>query len=192
MALMLVIEIYSTYSVDPTLQEAKLAKQRGESSLVCHTCFCWSPVCVSSLAPSLVVAGCVSAACASAGAGSADVRKLSAVDVVGLDVFAVSVLLVEPMPKLADVSLDALEGFLAVDIGIFSLNASLLAEVVAFMLKTPLGVEAPKTYPVVVEDEGCTSVVEAVLGVCVSEAELSVLNSPPVVAEDEDSTVPDE
>ena len=190
---MLVIEIYSTYSVDPALQEAKLAKQRGESSLVCHTCFCWSPVCVSSLASSsLVVAGCVSAACASAGAGSADVRKLSAVDVVGLDVFAVSVLLVVPMPKLADVSLDALKGFSVVDIGIFSLNASLLAEVVAFMLKTPLGVEAPKTYPVVVEDEGCTSVVEAVLGVCVSEAELFVLNSPPVVAEDEDSTVPDE
>ena len=51
-------------------------------------------------------------------------RKLGAVDVVGLDVFTVSVLLVEPKTVLDDVSLDALKELLAVGIGIGNLNAS--------------------------------------------------------------------
>ena len=63
-------------------------------------------------------------------------RKLNAVDVVGLNVFAVSALLVEPEAVLVDVSLDALKGLLAVDIGNLNLYASWLVEVVAFVSNT--------------------------------------------------------
>lgn len=60
----------------------------------------------------------------SVGVESADMRKLGVVDLVGLDVFAVSVLLVEPKAVLLGVSLNALKGLLAVGIGIVNLNAS--------------------------------------------------------------------
>ena len=46
--------------------------------------------------------------------------------------------------------------------------------------------------PVVVEDEGRTSLVELVSGVLISEGEAFVRKSPAVVAEDDESTVPDE
>ena len=77
----------------------------------------------------------------SVGARSADMRKLGAVDVVGLDASAVSVLPVEPKTVLVDVSLDALKALLAVGIGVVNLNASCVVEVVAFVSNMPLGVE---------------------------------------------------
>ena len=53
-------------------------------------------------------------------------------------------------------------------------------------------IAVPKTDPVVVEDEGRTPAVEVFSGVWVSEGGGFVRNSPPVVAEDEDSIVPKE
>ena len=50
----------------------------------------------------------------------------------------------------------------------------------------------PNIELVVVEDEGRTPAVEVFSGVWVSEGEGFVRNSPPVVAEDEDSTIPKE
>ena len=50
----------------------------------------------------------------------------------------------------------------------------------------------PKIESLVVEDEGCASMAEVFLGVSMSEGESFVLNSPPVVVEDEDSIVPKE
>ena len=151
----------------------------------------------------------------SVGAGSADIRKLGAVDITGSDVIAFSVLLVEPKAVLDDVSPGAPKGLLAVGIGIVNLIASWPVEVVAFVSNTPLEVEedvpnpeepfplceaplfvdsaaVPKIELVVVEDEGCTSVAEVVLGISMSEGESFVRNSPPVVAEDGDSIVPEE
>ena len=63
------------------------------------------------------------------------------------------------------------------------------------LCERPLFVDSaavPKIESLVVEDEGCTSVAEVVLGVSVSEGKIFVRNSPPVVAEDEDSIVPKE
>ena len=60
----------------------------------------------------------------SVGAGSADMRELSVVDMIGSDVIAFSMLLVEPKAVLVDISLDALKGLPAVGIGIVDPNAS--------------------------------------------------------------------
>lgn len=51
-------------------------------------------------------------------------RKLGAVDMIGSDVIAFSMLLVEPKDVLVDVSLDALKRSPAVGIGIVNPNAS--------------------------------------------------------------------
>lgn len=53
-------------------------------------------------------------------------------------------------------------------------------------------IAVPKIDPVVVEDKGRTPAVEMFLGVWVSEGGGFVRNSPLVVAEDEDSTIPKE
>lgn len=154
----------------------------------------------------------------SVGAESADERRLGAVDVISLDVFAVSVMLVEPKTVLVDVSLAALKRLLAVGIGFAKLNIPWLVEVVAFVPNPPLGVEVdvpkpekpvalregpisgdvaagPNKEPAVVEDEGCTAAAEmpvaVVLGIWVFEGEGFVPNSPPVV-EDNDSAVANE
>ena len=155
----------------------------------------------------------------SVGAESAGVRTLSAVDVVGSDVLAVSVMLVEPKAVLVDVSPDALKRLLAVGIGFVNLNVSWLVEVVAFVPDPPMGVKedvpnpenlvalcegplsidvaaVPKTEPVVVKDEGCIAAlgipVAVVLGIWVFQGERLVPNSPLVVEEDKNSAVPDE
>lgn len=155
----------------------------------------------------------------SAGSQSADVRTQGGVDVVGLDVLAVPVMLVEPKAVLVDVSLDAPKRLPVVGTGFVNLNVSWLVEVVAFLPNPPLGVEedvpnpekpvalcedplsvdvaaVPKTEPVVVEDEGCTAAVEmpvaVVSGIWVIEGEGFVPNSPSVVEEDKDLAVPNE
>ena len=121
-------------------------------------------------------------------AESADVRALDAVDVVGLDVLAVSVMPLEPKAVLVRVSLVVLKMLLTAGIGFVNLNVSWLVEVVAFVPNPPLGVEedvpnpekpvalcegplsvdvaaVPKTEPVVVEDEGCTAALKILVAV---------------------------
>ena len=133
----------------------------------------------------------------SVGAESADGRALGAVDVVGLDVLAVSVLFVEPEAVLLDGSIDVLKRLLAVGIGFGNLDASWLVEVV--FCEDPLSVDdaaVPTIEPVVVEGEGCTAVVEVsvavVSGIRVVSGEGFVPDWSPVIAEDRDSAVPNE
>ena len=121
---------------------------------------------------------------------------LGAVDVVGSDVFAVSVLVMEPWAALVDVSLDALKGLLAVGVPVLNLKVSWLIEVAASASNTLLGVEEDiipsaellvelcggplrvdsaavlKIELIIVEDEGCASVVEVVLGIWASEGDV--------------------
>ena len=75
------------------------------------------------------------------GAKSADARTLDAVELIGLDVLAVSVILVEPKAVLVDVSLEVPKRLLAVGIGFVDLDVSWLVEAAAFKPNAPLGVE---------------------------------------------------
>lgn len=122
----------------------------------------------------------------SVGTGCGDVRKLGVVDVIGLDVLAVSVLFVEPKAVLVELSLDTLKRLLALGIDVGTPSALWLVEVVVFVPNTALGVEGdipnrkgpvvlcegsltvegapvPKKKLVLVKDEGCAALPQAEL-----------------------------
>jgi len=132
----------------------------------------------------------------SVGFGSADVRTLGAVDVVGLDVFAVCVRLAEPKVELDDISLDALKRLLAIGIGFVNPNLSWLVEVAAFVPNPLLGVEADvpnwenvPTPPLGVEEDVPNW--EKPVALCEDSLSVDVAAVPktePVVVEDEGCT----